>query len=155
MKKRIALYLVFSCFLLPAINGCFAQEIRHKDEIINFLADRENKDGRLKAEVYIIHLAKFEEFDGKTKGIYKFAYSATHQRPYLLIFNGKTINFVEDYDPEKVLMKAIQFINEHENDINNLERAKYFEQIARVVQQNILPEGWDIIEDEIIIDDQY
>jgi len=152
MKKHITLSLFLLFSLLPVINGCFAQETQHEDKIASFLAERENEDGSFKAEVYIIHQAKFEKFDGVTKGIYKFAYSATHQRPYLLFFDGKTIDFIEDYNPEDVLIKAIEFINEHEDDLNKLERAKYLEQVARVVRQHIHPDGWELIEDEIIID---
>ena len=138
--------------VFPSFSGCFAQEVPQKDKIINFLAEKENKDRSFNADVYIVHQAKFEEFDGLSKGIYKFAYSATHQRPYLLFFDGKTIDFIEDYDPKKVLIKAIEFINEHENNLNKLEIAKYLEQVARVVGQHIQPDGWELIEDDIIID---
>jgi hypothetical protein len=104
-----------------------------------------------KGNLYIVNLLDNQKFDNNRKGIYKFGIIGPHEKPFLAFFNGKEMSIIKDYDPFIIIQKSIMFINEYETNLSSFEKATYLENISFVVKKNILPDGWELIKDEIII----
>lgn len=147
MKKRLLIlsaFFLFSCYDLKSqvYEGelkCYLENLDSDYDI--------NTDGNL----YVVHLLDYQKFDNYRIGIYKFGIIGPHEKPFIAFFNGTEMSIIKDYDPFQVIQMSMVFINEHEPNISSLQKAIYLENISFVIKKNILPDGWDLIEEEIII----
>jgi hypothetical protein len=147
MKKQIIIIL-FPLFL---INGeANGQESSYKEQIQNFINDvRGESSLRFQPSVYIIHLFTDEDFNDKEKGIYKFGATGSHQKQYLLLFDGEDITFLdENLTPESALKDCLEFLSRHELNLSHYEKSIYLSNILEVIQYNIRPPGTWVIDND-------
>lgn len=148
MKKRL---LILSALFLFSCTQAKSQV--YEKELKTYLENLDSdSDIYTKGNLYIVHLLDHQKFDNTRKGIYKFGIIGPHEQPFIAFFNGEEMTIIKNYEPFQVIQKSMMFINEHEANLSSLEKATYLENISFVIKKNILPDGWELIEDEIIID---
>lgn len=148
MKKQ---FLILSVLFLFSCSSANSQN--YTNQLRSFLENlQDNSDVYIKGNLYIIHLLDYEKFDNKRKGIYKFGIIGSHEKPFLAFFDGNEMLVEKEYKTFELIDRSISFIRKYESEISELEKATYLENISFVIKKNILPDGWELIEEDIIID---
>lgn len=141
MKKAIIFFCLMLVFLFE--NPVQAQETKYQEQVRTYLDNIRGNDGNgFQPSIYIIHLFTDEDFSVDKRGIYKFGVSGSHQKVYILLFDGKTLKFLEEnLLPEKVLEQCFLFFKKEETYLSEYDKTIYLENILKVVQENIRPLG--------------
>lgn len=137
VKSRLSLFLLV---LLSHIS-IYAQDVSYPEgvesEIRTYLDSLDANE--YDATLIITHLLDDSQFDGETKGVYKFFTLTSHSKSFLLFFDGNRIEIIKEYDPTKILIQASKFIEKYHIDIKYLEKARYLEKIIEVIISNLDP----------------
>lgn len=132
MKAK--LLLIITIFLLSAFYSQ-AQDIEYPEKYtmqIEAFLDSLDSD-EFGSTLFIKNILNENHFDGKEIGIYRFFTLTSHSRSFILFFDGEEIDIEKNYNPEYILKKSISFINKYQNQLDEMDRARYYQRIIEAV----------------------